>query len=340
VRSRRGPSSKGARYDNEEKQDMVYLVLGLLALASFLTIIIKGRPSLKRVERWSIGIYIGDSPTNITQPTFVENPIITYKTVTDVAARSVADPFMIYENDTWYMFFEVKTEKTRLGQIGLAVSNDGLRWTYKQIVLREKFHLSYPYVFKRQNEYYMVPETLQNRSVRLYKAGHFPLQWHFHMNLLSDVDFLDSSIFNYRGRWWLFTSPPTNDRLHLYHSQDLLGPWVEHLSSPIVNGDPRRARPAGRVLILGRSIVRFAQDDSATYGRSVRGYEVVELTPTTYSERPFGELPIISAADTGWNSLGMHHIDPHPLEIDRWIACVDGKSKQFLFRFKPTFLAR
>jgi len=319
---------------------MVYLVLGLLALASFLAIFIRGLPSVKKVERWSIGIYIGDSPTNVTQPTFFKNPIITYKNVTDVAARSVADPFMIYDNDTTYMFFEVKTEKTRLGQIGLAVSDDGLRWTYKEIVLKEDFHLSYPYVFKWQNEYYMVPETLQDRSVRLYKAGRFPFQWDFQMHLLSDVDFVDSSILNYGGMWWLFTSPPTNDRLHLYQSQNLPGPWVEHPSSPIVSGDPSRARPAGRVLILDRSIVRFAQDDSTTYGRSVSGYEIVELTPTSYSERPIGRSPIISATNSGWNSLGMHHIDPHPVESDRWIACVDGKSKGFLLRFKPIFPAR
>jgi hypothetical protein len=105
---------------------MAYLVAGLIALALFLAITIKGRPSLKKVERWSIGIYIGDSSTKITQPTFLKNPVITYKDVTDVVARSVADPFMIYDNDTWYMFFEVKTENTRLGQIGLAVSTDSL----------------------------------------------------------------------------------------------------------------------------------------------------------------------------------------------------------------------
>jgi hypothetical protein len=323
-----------------ENQDMVYLVLGLLALASFLTIIIKGLPSLKKVERWSIGIYLGHGPTIITQPTFLKNPIITYKSVTDVAARSVADPFMIHDNDTWYMFFEVKTEKSRLGHIGLAVSNDGLRWTYKEIVLKEDFHLSYPYVFKWQNDYYMVPETLQDSSVRLYKARRFPFQWDFQLKLLSNVDFLDSSLLNYGGLWWLFTSTPTSDVLRLYHSENLFGPWVEHPASPIVRSDPRRARPAGRVLIVDRGVIRFAQDDSATYGRSVSGYEIVELTPTSYSERPIGRSPIISATNTGWNALGMHHMDPHPLEMKRWIACVDGKAKGFLLRFKPIFLAR
>ena len=318
---------------------MVYLVLSLFLLLTFL-IIIKGRPSLKRVERWSIGIYMGASPTSVAQPKSFRNPILTYRNVTDVVARSVADPFMLYDNDTWYMFFEVKTEKTRLGQIALAASTDGFCWTYKQIVLKEKFHLSYPYVFTWQNEYYMVPETLKDRSVRLYKASRFPFQWDFYRYLLSDVDFVDSSVLNFGGLWWLFTSPPTNDQLHLYHSENLFGPWVAHPSSPIVKGDPQNARPAGRFLILGDRIIRFAQDDAATYGRSVRGYEIIELTPTTYNERALERSPIISATNTGWNSLGMHHIDPHPLDMKKWIACVDGKSKGFLLRFKPIFPSR
>jgi hypothetical protein len=340
IRSRQGFANKGAGYSHREKQGMVYLVLGVLALASVLTIVIKGLPSLKRVERWSIGIYMGDSPTSIANPTLLRNPIITYKSITDVVARSVADPFMIYDDDTWYMFFEIKTEKTRLGQIGLAVSDDGLRWTYRETILKEDFHLSYPYVFKWENEYYMVPETVQNHSVRLYKASRFPYQWHFQVNLLSDVDLLDSSILNYGGMWWLFTSSPASDVLHLYRSENLVGPWVEHPSSPIVKGDPHRARPAGRVLVLDDSIIRFAQDDSTTYGRSVYAYEIVELTPATYNEREIKRSPIISATNVGWNSLGMHHMDPHPLGLERWIACVDGKSKQFFFRFKPIFAAR
>jgi hypothetical protein len=335
-----GSSSGSVTFTQAENQDMAYLVFGLIALALFLIITFKGRPSLKRVERWSIGIYLGDSPADISQSPFLKNPIITYKNVTDVAARSVADPFMIYDNDIWYMFFEVKTEKTRLGEIGLAVSNDALRWTYLQIVLRETFHLSYPYVLKWENEYYMIPETLQDRSVRLYRASRFPFKWDFHMNLLSDVDFLDSSLLNHLGWWWLFTSTPTSDALHLYHSENLFGPWVEHPSSPVVNGDPRRARPAGRVLVMDDLIVRFAQDDSKTYGRSVSAYEIVELTPKSYSERPIARSPIISATNTGWNALGMHHMDPHPLESERWIACVDGKSKGFFLRFKPIFPER
>ena len=107
----------------------------------------------RELRRWSIGIYTGESPFNFISPENVVNPVLTAKDVTDVSAFYVADPFMINENSTWYMFFEVVNIKTFQGDIGLAISNDGFNWTYKQIVLDEQFHLSYPYIFKWRNDY-------------------------------------------------------------------------------------------------------------------------------------------------------------------------------------------
>ena len=60
------------------------------------------------------------------------------------------------------------------GDIGLAVSDDGINWSYKQIVLDEPFHMSYPYVFKWQEDFYMIPESQEANSVRLYRALDFP----------------------------------------------------------------------------------------------------------------------------------------------------------------------
>ncbi len=50
-----------------------------------------------------------------------------------------------------HMFFEVLPADTERARSDLATSSNGLDWTYEQIVLREDFHLSYPYVFEWQN---------------------------------------------------------------------------------------------------------------------------------------------------------------------------------------------
>src|SRR5438045_8028042 len=107
---------------------------------------------------WSIAIYCGDSPFEL-KPVRGQ-PVLTKDNVTNMPAAFVADPFMIQRDHTWYMFFEVMNAETGRASINLANSDNGHEWTYKQIVLDEPFHLSYPYVFAWQDEHYMVPETL------------------------------------------------------------------------------------------------------------------------------------------------------------------------------------
>src|SRR5947207_3158598 len=128
---------------------------------------------------WSIGIYSGDSPFRMTPITGKHNPVLTCQDISSVPAKFVADPFMVWAGGLWHMFFEALNGETNKGEIGLATSNNGFDWTYQQIVLTEEFHLSYPYVFEWENEYYMIPETLKAEAASLYKAESFPTRWSY-----------------------------------------------------------------------------------------------------------------------------------------------------------------
>jgi hypothetical protein len=278
---------------------------------------------VRRRREWSIGIYVGKSPLDLTSSKNINNPVLTAKDVTDVPAEFVADPFMVHEDGTWYMFFEVLNSLDNLGDIALATSPDGFSWTYQKVVLDEPFHLSYPYVFKWNHEYYMVPETFQAQSVRLYKAVAFPERWQLVGTLLEGSDFVDSSLVYFQDRWWMFNSSTDSDILRLYYANDLLGPWVEHPKSPIVQGNSSIARPGGRVIVLDGKLIRYTQDDAIYYGRQVSAFEITEITTTTYHEKVNHRLKI-GASISNWNRKGMHHVDPHQLEDNHWIACVDG----------------
>src|SRR5262249_30651713 len=251
-------------------------------------------PPASTPEKWqegSIGIYIGESPFFFTSPEQVANPVLTPRDFSDVPADFVADPFMVRVNHTWHMFFEVMNRQTAKGEIGLATSENGVEWTYQQIVLVEPFHLSYPYVFEWLNDYYMIPETHEAGSIRLYKTRQFPVGWSYVGTLMSGPRFSDSSIVRHAGKWWLFTETDLKmnfDTARLYYADGLMGPWREHPQSPIVDGNPRIARPAGRVLVLNDKIIRYAQDCYPTYGMQVRAFEISELTPTKYCEREVG----------------------------------------------------
>ena len=272
-------------------------------------------------------MYVGESPLALSPFEDVCNPVLTSSDVSDVPAAFVADPFMLKTDRAWHMFFEVMNRQTGKGEIGLASSDDALQWTYQRIVLAEPFHLSYPYVFEWMGDYYMVPESYQSGSIRLYRALQFPTRWSLVATLLSGGVFLDPSICRFEGTWWMFAETNADhkfDTLRLYYADDLSGPWHEHERSPIVEGNPHFARPGGRVLVLGERVIRYAQDCYPVYGTQVRAIEVTELTRHGYREELVRDQAVVAASGCGWNACGMHHVDPHLLKDGRWLACVDG----------------
>lgn len=272
---------------------------------------------------------MGDSPWSIAPAKEASNPVMTWEDVSDVPALSVADPFMIKVKDTHYMFFEVVNLTPWKGEIGLATSNNGIDWSYQAIVLAEPFHLSYPYVFGWQNEFYMIPESARGGGVYLYKATTFPNRWTRVGSMLKGSRFVDNSIFSYEDIWYLFTEAGPSAQqpvLRLYYASELTGPWSEHPASPIVEGNPHIARPGGRVLVIDNRVFRFTQDVWPEYGTKVRAFEIFKLSPTTYEEHEVGERPVLVAGNETWNSGGMHHIDAHRLKNGTWLACVDGRT--------------
>jgi hypothetical protein len=276
---------------------------------------------------WSIGIYRGESPFSLRPHPKVNNPVIRPNDVTDLRGVSIADPFMLVADGIWHMFFEVLDGDTEKGKIGLATSADAVNWTYKQIILAEQFHLSYPYAFRAGKDYYMIPETVDGGGICLYRATRFPFKWSLDRLLVKGV-WADPSIFHFEGKWWLFAcgTPKESNSLHLFYSNDLFGPWVEHPLSPLITGDNRTARPAGRVTVYNGGVVRFCQDCEPKYGSRVRAFEITKLTTAEYQEKEHPLSPILMPTGEGWNSERMHHIDPHLRRPGEWVACVDGLS--------------
>lgn len=272
--------------------------------------------------KFSIGIYKSDSPLTLNGRG-VSNPLLTFKNVKDISASFVADPFLIYENGKYCLFFEAFNSRTKKGEIALATSSDAVNWNYEKIILKEKFHLSYPQVFKWNDEYYMVPETGKTKSVRLYKSKEFPHRWNFVKEILSGEKFMDSTIFFHNNLWWILTETKNNSVLRLYFSETPLGPWKEHKKSPIVDGNSAIARPAGNVIFWNKKIIRFAQDDESNYGNQVWAFEITKLNKEDYEEKRIGEVPILKGFEE-WNKRGMHHISAIKTKKFGWIASVDG----------------
>ena len=134
---------------------VTFIVIGLAG--SYIVVKKRGIPFVTEREQWTISIYEGESPFTVKNTFAFRNPVLKAEHVTDVPAKFVADPFLMEEDATWYLFFEVYNLNSKHGDIAVATSTDTVNWDYKQIVLDEPFHLSYPYVFKWDSDIYLIP---------------------------------------------------------------------------------------------------------------------------------------------------------------------------------------
>lgn len=81
----------------------------------------------------------------------------------------VADPFLFVKNEKLYLFYESKGFFSP-GVIMMTSTVDLKNWSKPVVVLKESFHLSYPWVFEEEGKIYMIPETGSDKSIRLYEA--------------------------------------------------------------------------------------------------------------------------------------------------------------------------
>jgi len=317
----------------------IILVMGICACGFLLSNSrFSARPSALRADQqesagqagaksaWTIGIYTGPSPFELSAPANVSNPVLTAEDVTDLKVNIVAHPFMLVKDSLYYMFFTAKNDVTKQGGIGLAESKNGMDWEYRQIVLDEPYDLSYPYVFKWRDDYFMIPEAHTETSLRLYRATDFPEKWKYERDLITGDHFISASVVRYNDMWWMFVARSGNETLRLFYSPDLTGPWTEHPRSPVVEKNLDIARPGGRLLILDGTLYRMGQDCYPTYGNQVFAYQVTDISTTAYKEKVI-DIPIVKATSKGWNAEAMHHVDLHQINNNMWIAAVDALGK-------------
>jgi hypothetical protein len=201
-----------------------------------------------------------------------------------------ADPFLIEKNGRQYLFFEDYSFSSRKGLISCCEVDRGGNCSKPRVVLEQKYHLSYPFLFTWQGEIYMIPETRDNGTIEMYRAGDFPYSWIHEAVLMSGVSATDSTLLYHRDKWWLFTAGvldhASSDKiLCLFFADSPFGPWMAHPKNPIVS-DVCHARPAGCLYFEDGQLIRPGQDCSRGYGYAVELHRVDVLSETEYQETP------------------------------------------------------
>lgn len=201
----------------------------------------------------------------------------------------IADPFVFRQNNRDYIFCEeMKVEHGR-GLISVLELN-GLDTSVARPVIKEEFHMSFPYIFEFESKIFMVPETSESKSIRIYECLEFPYHWKFRSEALSDIFAADPMIFKHDGLWWLICNTDRTGvnsfclELSVYYSTNPLAcDWVAHPNNPVINGSIT-ARNAGLIYEDGR-ILRLGQRQGfLEYGAGLETLEILKLNREEYQE--------------------------------------------------------
>ena len=220
-----------------------------------------------------------------------------------------ADPFVVEKDNKNYCFVECFNYAEKKAKINVfELSEKG--YTFLGTALEESFHLSFPFIFEFNNEFYMVPESSKNRDIRLYKCQNFPLKWELQEILIDDIDAADTMIFQKNNKWWMMTNEDPlkldnhNYQMNIYYSDNLLnGEWISHKNNPIIM-DANSARNAG-LLLDEDNVFRVSQAFGfyKKYGENFSINKIESISETGYSEK------IFSSHKKFFNKkiLGSHH---------------------------------
>ena len=205
--------------------------------------------------------------------------------------RFWADPFLVHHEGLYYVFIEEVLGSRNKGHIAVfTIDRDG-KCTQPKPVLEKPYHMSYPFIFQYNNEYYMMPESGENRSIDLYRCVEFPAKWEHTTTIMNNVHAYDSTLLYRDKKWWLFTCMKDSegmsacDELFLFYTEDLFsGCWIPHKLNPIVS-DVRSARPAGKIFEHHNgNLYRPSQNSAKRYGYGMKINHIKILTEDEYDE--------------------------------------------------------
>lgn len=203
---------------------------------------------------------------------------------------SWADPFPVLCDGHFYIFLEQQAVYDK-GILGFIEIYDDFSHSDFIAILEKDYHLSWPNVFSVNSAWYMVPETHEHATIDLYTAVSFPHEWKFHSTLINSVDAVDSVIFYYKEKWWLFSNITNkesvrNSRLSIFCSDSFpSSDWRELPYSPIQTG-LTSGRMAGRIFVDERDeyLIRPSQNCKKVYGHQIFLNRIEIFSSDAYEE--------------------------------------------------------
>jgi len=234
-----------------------------------------------RQAAWFVAVRTNPELFRTRQERFVPQ---TFHDVRAPRGSQLADPFVVEDNGRNWLFVEEVPAAAAKGHLSVIELGRAGDFSEPVPVLEKPYHLSYPFVFRDQDEFFMLPETAANHTIELYRATKFPFEWELHKVLFSNVRAVDTTPLFLDGIWYILTTSAQHGyETFLFWSKTLDGEWHYHPRNPICS-DVQRARGAGPLFRCHGTLIRPAQDCSVRYGYAIALNRVLKISPTDYEE--------------------------------------------------------
>ena len=230
-------------------------------------------------EEWCIAYRLVPSTSNLMNDTNTPFCIIR-----NTMRYWAADPYVVYEDGVYHLFFEMFDRFKRKGVIGYRCIQDGHIGKMSKI-FEYSCHLSFPFIYKERGHYWIIPESNANRQLIRLKCLEFPKKWEMDSIIIDNIRLTDTILLESHDKRYYISQKiddtDTFDRVDLFYEQD--GKIIEASTNP-QKVDKGNARCAGRVIQDKQALFRPAQDCGTSYGERIIFNRINSVSPSAYSE--------------------------------------------------------
>lgn len=207
----------------------------------------------------------------------------------------VADPFVFEKNGITYLFYEAYDLIQRRGKIGYSILKENGCASNVRIVIDEPHHLSFPNIYEKDGDIFILPETSEASNIKIYKAISFPDKWVMEKVLVDDLFTCDTIIGkDFSGKDFLLTSEMYRESVP---NNNYASCWVKNVLYPL--DDNMKVKGIGTLVAEGdygiRNAGQFINKDTKVYrvgqnclkrqyGKGIVLYEVESFDPYIENE--------------------------------------------------------
>jgi hypothetical protein len=222
-----------------------------------------------------------------------------------------ADPFYFCYNNKDYCFFERYIYSTKKGELACAEIKHQKLINIKTI-LKKKYHLSFPNIFKYKKKIFLIPETYENKRLEIYICKKFPNQWNLYTTAFEGEFTCDPLILLRNKKLWLFINKTKknllnlNKDLYIYQIDSLkLKSIIPHKKNPVIS-NLNGGRNAAQSFFNNRFYTRISQNCKNLYGESINISKIKELSLDKYQEERLSSIFPDNFHDK--NIIGIHSL--------------------------------